>query len=52
VDQYPTSRNFGSTLVALSTTEVEHISAAGKEMLWMCHFMGELGYKMPGPSLL
>jgi hypothetical protein len=42
------------TLVALSTTEVEHISAvkAGKEILWMRQFMVELGYKMPGPSVL
>ena len=41
-------------LVALSTTEAEHISAveAGKEILWMCQLMGELGYEMPGPSLL
>ena len=42
------------TLVALSTTEAEHISAveARKEILWMHQFMGELGYKMPGPSVL
>ena len=42
------------TLVALSTTEAEHISAveAGKEILWMRQFMGELGYEMPGPSVL
>ena len=41
-------------LVALSTTEVEHISAvqAGKEILCMCQFMQELGYIMSGPSLL
>ena len=41
-------------LVALSTTEAEHISAveAGKEILWMRQLMGELGYEMPGPSLL
>ncbi len=41
-------------LVALSTTEAEHISAVevGKEILWMCQFMGELGYSITGPSLL
>ena len=40
--------------VALSTTEAEHISAveAGKEILWMHQFMGELGYDVSGPSLL
>ena len=42
------------SLVALSTTEAEHISAveAGKEILWMRQFMGELGYEISGPSLL
>jgi hypothetical protein len=42
------------TLVALSTTEAEHISAveARKEILWLCEFMGELGYNILGPSLL
>jgi hypothetical protein len=41
-------------LVALSTTEAEHISAveAGKEILWMHQFMGELGYDVSGPLLL
>jgi hypothetical protein len=41
-------------LVALSTTEAEHISAveAGKEILWMRQFMGELGYSASGPSVL
>jgi hypothetical protein len=41
-------------LVALSTTEAEHIAAieAGKEILWMHQFMGELGYLISGPSLL
>jgi hypothetical protein len=40
-------------LVALSTTEAEHISAveANKEILWMHQFMGELGYDISGPSL-
>jgi hypothetical protein len=42
------------TLVALSTTEAEHISAveAEKEILWMCEFMRELGYNISGSSLL
>jgi hypothetical protein len=42
------------TLVALSTTEAEHIAAveAGKEIIWMCQLMGELGYSISGPSLL
>ena len=41
-------------LVALSTTEAEHILAveAGKEILWMCQFMGELGYSISGTSIL
>ena len=41
-------------LVTLFTTEAEHISAveAGKEILWMRQFMGELGYDVSGPSLL
>jgi hypothetical protein len=42
------------SLVALSTTEAEHIAAveAGKEILWMRQLMGELGYDTSGPSLL
>jgi hypothetical protein len=42
------------TLVALSTTEAEYISAveAGKEIIWLRQFLGELGYKIPGPSVL
>jgi hypothetical protein len=42
------------TLVALSTTEAEHIAAveAGKEIIWMRQLMGELGYSISGPSLL
>jgi hypothetical protein len=42
------------SLVALSTTEAEHISAveAGKEIMWLRQFMGELGYDISGPSLL
>ena len=41
-------------LVALSTTEAEHVSAveAGKEILWLRQFMGELGYRPSGPSVL
>jgi hypothetical protein len=42
------------SLVALSTTEAEHIAAveAGKEILWMHQLMGELGYNTSGPSVL
>jgi hypothetical protein len=42
------------TLVALSTTEAEYISAveAGKEIIWLRQFLRELGYKIPGPSVL
>ena len=42
------------SLVAQSTTEAEHIATveAGKGILWMCQFMGELGYDVSGPSLL
>jgi hypothetical protein len=42
------------SLVALSTTEAEHISAveAGKEILWMRNLLGELGFKISGPSIL
>jgi hypothetical protein len=41
-------------LIALSTTKAEHIAAveAGKEILWMRQFMGELGYLISRPSLL
>jgi hypothetical protein len=40
------------TLVALSTTEAEYISAveAGKEIIWLHQFLEELRYKIPGPS--
>ena len=43
-----------SSLVALSTTEAEHIAAVatGKEILWMHQLMGELGYDTSGLSLL
>ena len=39
-------------LVALSTTEAEHISAveAGKEIFWMHQSIGELGYDISGSS--
>ena len=42
------------SLIALSTTEAEHIAAveAEKEIIWMHQFMGELGYQVSGPSLL
>ena len=42
------------SLVALSTTEAEHIAAveAAKEILWMHQFLGELGYDVSGPSVL
>jgi hypothetical protein len=42
------------TLVALSTTEAEYISAieARKEIIWLHQFLGELGYKIPRPSVL
>jgi len=42
------------TLVALSTIEAEYISAveARKEIIWLHQFLGELGYKIPGPSVL
>ena len=42
------------TLVALSTTEAEYISAvkARKEILWLREFLGELSYEIPGPSVL
>jgi hypothetical protein len=41
-------------LVALPTTKAEHIAAveAGKKILWMHQFMGELGYDVSEPSLL
>ena len=42
------------SLVALSTTEAEHISAveAGKEIIWMRNLLGELGFQFSGPSML
>ena len=41
-------------MVALSTTEAEYISAveAGKEIMWMHQFMGELGYSPSSASTL
>lgn len=40
--------------VALSTSEAEFIAAveAGKEVLWMCNILKELGYKIDEPSVL
>jgi hypothetical protein len=42
------------TLVALSTTNADNISLveARKEILWIRQFVGELGYRMPGTSVL
>ena len=42
------------SIVALSTTEAEYVAAveAGKEIVWMCQFLGELGYSQHGPSIL
>ena len=42
------------SLVALSTTEAEYISAveAAKEIVWMRQFLDELGYPQHGPSIL
>jgi hypothetical protein len=42
------------SLVALSTTEAEYIAAvdAGKEIVWMRQFLGELGYPQHGASIL
>jgi len=41
-------------MVALSTTEAEYIAAveAGKEIIWMRQFMGELGYPPSTSSTL
>ena len=42
------------SLVALSTTEAEYISAveAGKEICWMCNLVEEMGFPMTTPSVL
>jgi hypothetical protein len=42
------------SIVALSMTEAEFISAvsASQEIVWMCSFLGELGYSLEAPSLL
>jgi hypothetical protein len=42
------------TLVALSIIEAEYISTVKvrKEIIWMHQFLGELGYKIPRPSVL
>ena len=41
------------SVVALSTTEAEFVAAveAGKEMVWMCHLLQELGYQVMQPSI-
>jgi len=40
--------------VSLSTTEAEYVAAvhAGKEVVWLRHLLGELGYDMTAPSVL
>jgi hypothetical protein len=42
------------TVVALLSTEAEYMAAveAGKEILWMCNILSELGYPMQGPLLI
>ena len=42
------------SIVALSTTEAEYMAAceAGKEIVWMCKMLQELGFPMTAPSLL
>jgi hypothetical protein len=42
------------SFVTLSTTEAEYIAAveAGKEVLWMCNILQEMGYKLSVPSPL
>ena len=41
-------------LVTLSTTEAEYMAAcaAGTEVMWMRHFLSELGYAPQGPSVI
>ena len=41
-------------IVAMLTTEAEYVAAckAGKEIVWMCKLMQELGFKAQGPSTL
>ena len=42
------------TITALYTTEAEYVAAveAGKEIVWMCQLLSELGYSLPDPSVL
>ena len=42
------------SIVALSTTEAEYMAAceAGKEIVWTCKMLQELGFPMTAPSLL
>jgi hypothetical protein len=42
------------SIVALSTTEAEFVAAvsAGQGAIWMCQFLGELGYAPAGPALM
>jgi hypothetical protein len=41
-------------IVALSTTEAEYVAAcaAGQEIVWLRHLLGEIGYPIEGPSQL
>jgi hypothetical protein len=41
-------------IVALSTTEAEYVAAvsAATEVIWLRHFLSELGYSFPSPSTL
>jgi len=42
------------SIVALSTTETEYIAAckAGKEIIWICQLLQELGFTIPSASTL
>jgi len=42
------------TITALSTTEAEYVAAvdAGKDVVWMCQLLGELGFTLSAPSVL
>ena len=38
-------------IVALSTTEAKYV-AAGKEIVWICKLLQEIGFESNGPSTL
>jgi hypothetical protein len=42
------------TIVALSTTEAEYVAACfgGKEIMWLCNLLTELGFTLNGSSCL